>query len=90
MLDERLPLNDVGDEGEGIGQIRELRAKLEKGGITAKRLQQFDAMFHSYERNRVEQGKQDFADSQIADFYRIFALDIAQLHEGGLENEEDN
>ena len=66
--------------GENINDIRELRNRLEKGGMRQERLDIFDAMFSSYERNLTED--QDFTDSQTYDFYKFFALEINELKEG--------
>lgn len=66
--------------GENIKVIRELRDKLEKGGITRDRLDIFDTMFSSYERKLNEE--EDFTDSETLDFYKFFALEINNLEKG--------
>lgn len=65
---------------ENINEIRKLRDRLEKGGMTQERLEIFDTMFSSYERKLNE--KQDFTDSQTYDFYKFFALEINELKIG--------
>ena len=64
--------------GENIKEIRKLRDRLEKGGMKKERLDIFDAMFNSCERKLNEE--QDFTDSQMLDFYKIFNVLLAQRH----------
>lgn len=66
--------------GENIKEIRNLRDKLKRGGMTQERINIFDTMFSSYERKLNEE--QDFTDSQTLDFYKYFALEINDLEEG--------
>lgn len=66
--------------GENIKEIRNLRDKLKKGGMTQERLDIFDTMFGSYERKLNEE--EDFTDSETLDFYKFFALEINNLEKG--------
>lgn len=66
--------------GENIKEIRNLRDRLIKGGMTQEKLAIFDTMFSSYERKL--NAEEDFTDSETLDFYKFFALEINNLEKG--------